>query len=87
MQDDGVMSHDTLIRKFNVGDRVERLIDVFDQSSRLMRGSVVECYSDYRSRFGPYPELYAVTWDHDGYRKGYLPHGLDAAKESKCLTP
>jgi hypothetical protein len=65
--------------KFNKGDLVLRRADVFDERSRLMTGTVTDAYNDYASRFGPYPELYEVTWDDGSVERGYLPHGLSPA--------
>jgi hypothetical protein len=73
--------------KFNVGDRVARQEDVFDPSSRWMTGTVVRCYSDFASRFGPYPEIYAVEWDDGRYAAGYLPHGLNRFNQPLPAPP
>ena len=64
--------------RWNVGDRVCRREDVYDESSHLMVGTVIDRYSDFTSRFGPYPELYAVEWDGWIRQRGFLPHGLNA---------
>lgn len=64
--------------KWRIGDRVCRNTDVYDQSSSLLCGTVINRYSDYTSRFGPYPELYEVEWDGGIRQRGFLPHGLDA---------
>ncbi len=63
--------------KFHVGDRVERLEDVYDQTSLLLHGEVIEVYSYTSQRFGFYPEMYKVKWDNEKIEKGFLPHGLD----------
>ncbi len=66
--------------KFQIGDRVQRLVDVYDEKSRLMHGSIVRVYKMTGCRFGPYPEMYDVRWDEikDRFRgEGFLPHGLD----------
>lgn len=64
--------------KFEVGDRVQRHVNVYDRSSKLMRGVVVRRYADNYSRYGPYPELYEVEWDCGHNQEGFLPHGLQA---------
>lgn len=63
--------------KWQIGARVCRREDVFDRSSNLMTGTVIEGYSDLASRFGPYPELYVVEWDDGIRQRGFLRHGLD----------
>ncbi len=68
--------------KFNVGDRVTRPYNVFDPKSKLMHGAVAQAYSRKNTRFGDYPELYAVRWDEPDVKEtgnGYLPHGLNKA--------
>ena len=66
------------MNRFQVGDRVVRRVNVYDESSRLMHGLVSRIYSDYDSQFGSYPELYEVAWDHKpGVSSGFLRHGLD----------
>ena len=67
--------------KLNIGDRVCRYEDVYDHSSQLLVGTVIDRYSDYTSRFGPYPELYEVEWDGGIRKRGYLPHGLHPVVE------
>lgn len=62
--------------RFPLGQRVERPIDVYDARSRVRQGAITARYSDYASRFGPYLELYAVTWDDGTVERGFLPHGL-----------
>lgn len=64
--------------RFHEGQRVQRLSDIFDQNSRMLRGEVIKRYSDHVSRHGPYPELYVVRWDDGREERGFLPHGLDA---------
>lgn len=66
------------MNKFKLGDRVTRLTNVYDPKSKLMHGEIIEVYSDYKSKFGPYPELYVVRWDDKTENRGYLPHGLDS---------
>ncbi len=61
---------------FRVGDTVMRLTDVYDAKSKMRTGIVLERYSDNQSRFGPYPELYAVRWEDGTEQRGFLPHGL-----------
>lgn len=61
---------------WRIGDRVSRRIDVYDESSRLLTGTVVDAYSDHDSRFGSYPELYEVEWDGGRRERGFLRHGL-----------
>lgn len=68
--------------KFNVGDRVTRLKDVFDQKSELLFGTVTKRY-EKDSQFGHYNELYEVLWDNGERKQGYLPHGLDLFKKVK----
>lgn len=69
--------------KFNLGDRVTRLENVYDDKSKMMHGKISRVY-DKDTIFGFYPELYEVIWDHklttwnnQLVRGGYLPHGLD----------
>ena len=69
-------------QKLHVGDAVCRLADVYDNSSRMLHGVVIKCYRDDASRFGPYPELYAVRWDDGREQRGFLPHGLDPDVEN-----
>jgi hypothetical protein len=64
--------------KFKTGDLVCRRRDVFDDHSPFMFGTVTEVYSDYDSPYGPYPELYEVTWDGGKVVRSYLPHGLNS---------
>lgn len=63
--------------KFNVGDRVQRRENVFNNKSRLMRGRVVA-----RSyRVCDDQEIYSILWDHlDNRRDGYFDYGLDEEK-------
>lgn len=63
--------------KFRVGDLVSRPKNVYDSTSTLLHGTITRVYSDTRSRFGPYPELYEVTWADGRAEKGFLPHGLN----------
>jgi len=69
--------------RWRIGDRVCRHEDVFNRSSTLMVGTVIERYSDTVSKFGPYPELYEVEWDGGIRQRGFLPHGLDAVVPKK----
>jgi hypothetical protein len=72
---------------FEVGDRVERPVNVHDRRWRLKYGVVVERYSDMKARFGPYPELYAVKWDGDGREsRGYFRHGLRASEIPQVIS-
>jgi hypothetical protein len=66
------------MKKWQIGDRVCRHEDVYDRSSALLVGTVIDCYSDDESRFGPYPELYEVEWDGGIRARGFLRHGLAA---------
>ena len=62
--------------KFKVGDRVVRPKLVYDPKSPLLHGAIAEIYST-TSKFGSYPELYAVRWDgRKTIERGFLPHGL-----------
>lgn len=66
--------------KFEVGNRVTRPYNVHDPKSKLMHGTIVRVYSLQNTRFGDYPELYAVRWDETDVKEsgnGYLPHGLN----------
>lgn len=63
--------------RFEVGDRVTRLEDVYDQTSRLMTGTVIRRFSRQSELHGFYPELYTVQWDDGAEGRAYLPHGLD----------
>lgn len=38
--------------------------------------TITDIYSDYKSKFGPYPELYEITTPKGNIHRGYLPHGL-----------
>lgn len=62
--------------RFKIGQRVVRCENVYDQTSRLMHGVIIDRYSRMDYRFGPYPELYAVEWDDGLVQRGFLPHGL-----------
>ena len=62
--------------RYQIGDRVMRRTDVYNQASALLRGRVTERYSQ-RDSIGYYPELYAVAWDGGDEARGFLPHGLD----------
>jgi hypothetical protein len=70
---------------FSVGDRVQRLMNVYDQSSQMRRGVVIERYRDLVSALGPYPELYAVRWDDGQIERGFLPHGLCREVENSIV--
>lgn len=50
------------------------------------RGIVLERYSDYVSKYGPYPELYAVRWSDGTEHRGYLWHGLSPDTVEKPMT-
>lgn len=63
--------------KFNVGDRVQRLANVYANGGLMLRGRVTKRYDHMSPRYGYYPELYEVEWDGGGVVKGFLPHGLD----------
>ncbi len=62
----------------HIGDRIERLTDVFDSNSIMRYGTVVLRYAVWESGFLQldYPELYAVKWDNGKCSKGYLSHGI-----------
>ncbi len=65
--------------KFKIGDTVYRPREVYAPISqwKMREGIIIKVYSDFESRFGPYPELYSVFWwDTLTLEKGYLPHGL-----------
>ena len=68
---------------WNVGDRVQRRLDVYDDSSAVRHGRVALRYSIWDNRpqldtyHGDYPEVYAVQWDGGQFEKGFLAHGLD----------
>ena len=64
--------------KFNVGDKVKRLQNIYKPRSRLVHGIVTEVY-ERTDRFGHYPELYRVKWNDPAYgnQQSFLPHGLD----------
>ncbi|KKN69279.1 hypothetical protein LCGC14_0442740 [marine sediment metagenome] len=68
---------------WNVGDRVQRRLDAYDDSSAVRRGRVALRYSiydngiGYDTYHGDYPEVYAVQWDGGRLEKGFLAHGLD----------
>lgn len=63
--------------RFQEGDFVKRLTNVFNSNSRMRYGIIIRCYTTQSKFFGYYPELYEVWW-HDNGRTdgGYLPHGL-----------
>jgi hypothetical protein len=69
--------------KFRTGDLVRRPFNVHNHKEGYMHGVICARYKDMDSRFGPYPELYAVIWDHNSainyaaISMGYLGHGLD----------
>lgn len=65
---------------WNVGDRVQRRLDVYDDSSAVRHGRVALRYSiiNIGSEYSQdYPEVYAVQWDDGRFEKGFLAHGLD----------
>jgi hypothetical protein len=68
--------------RFRPGDRVVRPVDVYVLDSPLRHGTVRSRYSA-ATKFGDYPELYAVKWDDGAFSYGYLPHGLDPERLSK----
>ncbi len=75
-----------LFPTWNVGDRIQRRTDVYDDASAVRHGVVVFRYSIWDNAIddfyhGDYPEVYAVQWDSDRFEKGFLPHGLD----KECL--
>lgn len=63
--------------KFNLGQRVCRLSNVFVPDSLMFYGEVVEQYSS-----AEHEELYAVQWDEGRLERGFLPHGLQKEPHS-----
>ena len=79
---DRIATSPVLIPRWQVGERVKRRRDVYDQKSPFRHGDVVLRYSaTYPSRpdlpAHDYPELYAVQWDDGKFERGFLRHGLD----------
>jgi hypothetical protein len=73
-----------VIPKLEVGQRVSRLTDVFNQKSPLRLGSITERYQRKPSySLGSHlDELYAVKWDDTGLEeRGYFRHGLNPIAE------
>ena len=72
--------------RFEVGDRVQRRKDVFDNESPMLHGCVVKAYSRWGTRFGDYPELFDVRWDGvKAVEHGFLPNGIvGRSKMSNC---
>jgi len=64
--------------RYKVGQRVSRPVDVYAKKKKLKFGTVIRAYSERGSRFGDYPELYAVHWDDGSEGRAYLRHGIDA---------
>ena len=68
-----------------IGQRVSRRADVFDEKSPLMYGYVVRRYSQDAGINGVKwhdPEVYEVHWEHDAFpRRGYFRHGLQPVSE------
>jgi len=83
------MSHN----RFQVGDRVIRRQDVFDDRSPFMHGEVTERYSytsesvkDMNGNGIHYAEVYCVCWDkhllgRNVERRGYLRNGIGPEKK------
>jgi hypothetical protein len=72
---------------FEVGERVCREVDIYEENGPLKYGVVLERYNEKEKTFylppdnepftlGPYPELYKVQWDDGKIENGFLPHGL-----------
>ncbi len=62
---------------FKVGDRVARYRDVCILEKGVLHGVIVERYAVCNSRFGDYPELYAVKWDdRERVEYGFFAQGL-----------
>lgn len=64
--------------KFKKGELAHRL--VLDEKHRIISEEIVtitDVYSDYKSQFGPYPELYEITRPNGEIKRGFLPHGLN----------
>jgi len=62
----------------------------FKNGQRVRRdgkqGTITRCFSRESKTIGgvclgPYPELYAVSWDDGSCGRAYLPHGLRLIKE------
>jgi len=64
--------------RFKVGQKVSRPIDVYAKRWKFKLGVITGAYSTWGTRFGDYPELYAVRWDDDTTGRAYFPHGIDA---------
>lgn len=70
--------------KHQVGTRVWRHSNVYDRSSRKMRGVVTAVYCQQDRTLGRYHELYAILWDEkEKEDMGYLPHGFDPWPENR----
>jgi hypothetical protein len=64
--------------RFNIGERVCRRTDVFDEKSRMRYGRVVMRYQ----RGGV--DVYQVRWDDTNeVDDGYFEHGIRAAAENE----
>jgi hypothetical protein len=69
-----------------LGSRVCRRVDVFDDNSEMRYGVVdaVYCipqhiYGQFRDIIlGPYDEVYSVLWDDGKLQYGFLSHGITA---------
>lgn len=60
--------------KFIEGDRVQRLTNIFDQTSKMMFGNVIRSYEETYEKSTR--EFFEVRWD-SGERGDYLPHGIE----------
>jgi hypothetical protein len=66
--------------KFQLRDRVRRLENVFDPTSKMRYGRISRIYSK-TSRYGDYPELYDVEWEDGAVGGDFLPYGLQPAED------
>ena len=58
--------------KFKVGDRVKRILDIWDTSKGFKFGKIYQRISRTE-----YPELYQVRFDNQDEMEIFLPHGLE----------
>jgi len=67
--------------KFNINDKVKRLVNIYDSLNGYKTGIIIKRYSEHKHKcgsviLGPYPELYSVLWNDGTIENGFLPHGL-----------